>query len=103
MPEPAAEVFGKARRVHLDLHPSVADLDLKESRRRLSVIEAIAIDLPGHPNKEVAWLGFDPSRDLDDRVQLRNPKTTLQQTDLRTVQARPFGDLNLGEVRPATP
>jgi hypothetical protein len=45
-----------------------------------------------HPNKEVAWLSFYPSRDLDDRVQLRNPKTTLKQTDLRAVQARPFGD-----------
>jgi hypothetical protein len=34
---------------------------------------------------------------------LRHPKTTLQQADLRAVQARPLGDLNLGEVRPAMP
>jgi hypothetical protein len=78
-------------------------LTSKHPRRRLRVVETIAIELPGHPSQEVAWLGFDPGRDLNDRVQTRHPKTALQQADLGAMQARSFGGRDLGEVRSSAP
>jgi hypothetical protein len=97
-PKQATEVFGKRRGVHLGLHPPMADLDLEEPRRRKNraARTAAGVNPPGHSSQEVAGLRFDPSRKLDDRVQSRHPKPSLQQADLGSVQTRLFGSYGLG-------
>lgn len=56
--------------------------------------------LPGHALDQLARLNFKASSYLEDRVELRDAFTPLQQADLGSMETRAIGQAFLGYVGP---